>query len=139
MGWLRGGHRGSCRMCYQCRSPLKVVSSNLAQSEVYSRGGSRWGVHPARAPLKLEKIWFFCVKSWFFTRNTQNILAPPFARRNFFKCLPPLTWNPGSSPVLGTILCDKVCRVGGFLRVLLFLPPIKLTAMMKLKYCWKWS
>ena len=35
-------------------------------------------------PLKLEKIWFFGVKSWFFTRNTPNIIAPPSARRNFF-------------------------------------------------------
>jgi hypothetical protein len=38
--------------------------------------------HPARAPpppppLKLEKIWFFCVKSWFFTRNTPTIFVPP--------------------------------------------------------------
>ena len=37
-------------------------------------------------------------------------------------------------------LCDKVCKllatqVGGFLR---FPPPIKLTAMIELKYCWKW-
>ena len=42
-------------------------------------------VHPVRAPtLKLEKIWFFGVKSWFFTRNTPTIFAPPSARRNFF-------------------------------------------------------
>ena len=40
-------------------------------------------------PLKLEKIWFFGVKSWFFTRNTPKIFAPPSARRNFFKCAPP--------------------------------------------------
>ena len=33
-------------------------------------------------------IWFFGVKSWFFTRNTQNIFAPPSTRRNFFKCAP---------------------------------------------------
>jgi hypothetical protein len=30
-------------------------------------------------PLKLEKIRFFGVKSWFFTRNTPNIFAPPSA------------------------------------------------------------
>ena len=36
-----------------------------------------------------EKIWFFGVKSWFFTRNTPNNFAPPSARRNFFKCAPP--------------------------------------------------
>ena len=56
------------------------------------RGGSRGRAHPARAPtLKLEKIWFFGVKSWFFTRNTPTICAPASARRNCFKCgpLPP--------------------------------------------------
>jgi hypothetical protein len=53
----------------------------------------------------LEKIWFFGVKSWFFTRNTPTTFAPPSARRNFFNCAPPpppppppLTWNPGSVP-----------------------------------------
>ena len=40
-------------------------------------------------PLNLEKIWFFGVKSWFFTRNTPKIFPPPSARRNFFKCAPP--------------------------------------------------
>jgi hypothetical protein len=30
-------------------------------------------------PLKLEKIWFVGVKSWFFTRNTPKIFAPPSA------------------------------------------------------------
>jgi len=29
-------------------------------------------------------------------------------------------------------------QVGGFLRVLRFPPPIKLTATILLKYCWKW-
>ena len=38
---------------------------------------------------KWKKIWFFCVKSWFFTRNTPKFFAPPSARRNFFKCAPP--------------------------------------------------
>jgi hypothetical protein len=40
-------------------------------------------------PLILEKIWFFGVKSWFFTRNTPKIVAPPSARRIFFKCTLP--------------------------------------------------
>ena len=52
---------------------------------VLPRGRSR-GAHPARAPPKIEKK---CVKSWFFTRNTPNIFAPPSVRRNFFKCVPP--------------------------------------------------
>ena len=50
------------------------------------RGGSRGGgAHP-----KIGKIWFFGVKSWFFTRNTPTIFAPPSARHNFFK------WAPSS-------------------------------------------
>jgi hypothetical protein len=50
------------------------------------------------------------------TRNTPKIFVPPSVRRNYFKCAP-LTWNPGSVP-----------EVGGFLRLLRFPPPIKLTA-----------
>ena len=51
----------------------------------------------SRLPPQLEKIKFFGVKSWFFTRNTQKMFAPPSARRIFFKCAP-LTLNPGSAP-----------------------------------------
>ena len=53
-------------------------------------------------PLKLEKIWFFGVKSWFFTRNTQQNFAPPSARHNFFKCTPPnlKSWICPCSPLL---------------------------------------
>jgi hypothetical protein len=41
---------------------------------------------PKTSPLGNWKTWFFGVKSWFFTRNTPTIFAPPSARRNFFKC-----------------------------------------------------
>ena len=45
------------------------------------RGGSRGGGAPGARPPKIGKnMIFFCVKSWFFTRNTPN---------NFFKCAPP--------------------------------------------------
>ena len=70
------------------------------------RGGSRG------RPLKLEKLWYFGVKSWFFTRNTPKMFAPPSARRNFFKCAP-LTWNPGSA--LACWLCP--CIVYSFLSI----------------------
>ena len=54
------------------------------------QGRIQRGAHPAPPPpLKLEKIWFFGVKSWFFTRNTQTIFAPPSARRSLLKCAPP--------------------------------------------------
>jgi hypothetical protein len=41
-------------------------------------GGARTRRAPP-PPLKLEKRWFFGVKSWFFTRNTPKIFAPPSA------------------------------------------------------------
>ena len=62
------------------------------------RGGSRGGRIQRGAdpeggapppPLKLVKIWFVGVISWFFTRNTPEIFAPPFARRNFLSAPPP--------------------------------------------------
>ena len=57
------------------------------------------GGHPA-PPLKLEEK-FFCVKSWFFTRNDPKMFALRSARRHYFKCdPPPPTWNPGSGPGL---------------------------------------
>ena len=34
------------------------------------------------AVINWKKIWFFGVKSWFFTRNTQKIFAPPSAIGN---------------------------------------------------------
>ena len=47
--------------------------------------------------------------------------------------------NPAHGKVF-SIQCDKVCKWlatgAGFLQVLLFLQPIKLTALKKLKYCW---
>jgi hypothetical protein len=94
---------------------------------IHIRGESR-GAHAA---LKLEKIWFFVIKSWFFTWNTPTIFAPSSGigkkydflawNRDFSheipqKCshLPPLgtiflnaptlTWNPGSAPAY-YILC----------------------------------
>ena len=54
-----------------------------------TRDGSRGGRTRRASPLKLEKIWFFCVKLWFFTRNTPKFFAPPSARRDIFMCAPP--------------------------------------------------
>jgi hypothetical protein len=64
------------------------------------QGWIQGGAPGCAPPLKLEKIWFFGVKSWFFTRNTPKHFAPPSARCNFFKCARPLTWNPGSAPAV---------------------------------------
>ena len=43
-----------------------------------------------RASLRnWKKYDFFVVKSWFFARNTPKFVAPPSARRDFFKCALP--------------------------------------------------
>jgi hypothetical protein len=70
----------------------KILVENC-RIRLYIRGGSSGGGRGGRTrpapPLKLDKIWFFGVKSWFFTRNIPNIFAPPSARRNVFKCARP--------------------------------------------------
>ena len=86
-------------------------------------------------PPKLEKIWFFGVKSWFFTRNTPKIFVPPSALHIFFKCVPPPTWNPGSAPAYHDqhliFLCNhqqiarKMSENYIFLFLLLFYPKNK--------------
>ena len=100
------------------RSPWKMYTVSFLQHSQLDPGGRT-------APLKLEKIRFFCVKSWFFTRNTPKIFVPPSAigknmifwrkivifhtkypknvrtslhSAQFFLSATPLTWNPGSAP-----------------------------------------
>jgi hypothetical protein len=70
---------------FKCETKLYLIVHWI----VLYRGGSRGGCTRHATPLKLEKIWFFGIKSWFFTRNTPTIFAPPSARRNFFKCARP--------------------------------------------------
>ena len=67
----------------QCMWKKKMPTLHLILY-MHPRGGSR-----GAPSLKLKKIWFFGIKSWFFTRNTPKFFAPHSARRNFFKCAPP--------------------------------------------------
>ena len=72
-------------------------------------GGCAPGAPPP--PLKLEKIWIFGVKSWFFTRNTPTIFALPSARRNFFNCASPnlKSWiRPWTPMLIYDMLCTHV-------------------------------
>ena len=51
---------------------------------IKTRGVKSWFSHEipqkcSRLPPQLEKIRFFGVKSWLFTRNTPNIFVPPSA------------------------------------------------------------
>ena len=74
--------------------PLISMTSRCELMRIFNadlpRGGFfTWNTPKfSRLPRQLEKIWFSGVKSWFFTRNTPNISAPPSARRNCFKCPP---------------------------------------------------
>jgi hypothetical protein len=79
------------------RWPLNTgLTVNVWRFQGRTQGGGR----TRHAPPKIGKKYdFFGVKSWFFTRNTPQIFAPPSARRNFLKYAP-LTWNPGSAPVV---------------------------------------
>ena len=88
-------------ICFNCIILCNITTDSMAGriiNIIYSQtwpcshlsGADPGGVHPACAPLKLEKIWFFCVKSWFFTRNTPKIFASRSTWRNYFKCTPPL-------------------------------------------------
>ena len=63
--------------CFAERSYVYIVKSYASHDRLEVLG------------IRGGKIWFFGVKSWFFTRNTPTIFAPPSARRNFFKCVPP--------------------------------------------------
>ena len=55
----------------------------IEQGRIQGGGRTRRAPPP---PLKLEKYDFFVVKSWFFTRNTSKIFAPPSAigKKKFF-------------------------------------------------------
>jgi hypothetical protein len=89
---------------YLCHRWTPIGCAPDCTQERIQGGGTRTTPPP-------PKIWknmiFFGVKSWFFTRNTPNIIASPSARRDFFKC-PPLIWNPGSaSDTPGSTLTDR--------------------------------
>ena len=73
------------------RPQVKIIEElKLSSKYSYVLQGGRGG------------IWFFWRKIVIFHTKYPKIFAPPSARRTFFKCLPspPLTWNPGSAPVL---------------------------------------
>ena len=62
--------------------------------------------------LKLEKIWLFGVKSWFFTRNTPTIcLSPPPNLTSWIRpCIPLSLWirqSPLSSTRWHFLFCPR--------------------------------
>jgi hypothetical protein len=120
------GSELSSQKSAKCMGGLKVRFQR--KSTIRRAGGRVRTRRPPPPPLKLEKIWSFGVKSWFFTRNTPTIFAPPSAigknmifwrkivifhtkypknfraslrSAQFFWSAPPLTWNTASAPVGG--------------------------------------
>ena len=106
--------RNTCDHACQIFCSKSVSSKNsLSATGNISQGRIQGGAHPARAPppppLKLEKIWFLGVKSWFFTRNTPKIFAPLYARRNLFKCAPP-NLKSWIRPCILSFFLNHLCR-----------------------------
>ena len=82
---------------YNCDESPSLSSDNndhLQQAKVYAQGR----IQGERTPPKIGKNMIFLRKIVIFHTKYPKIFAPPSARRNFFKCAPPPTWNPGSTP-----------------------------------------
>ena len=58
----------------------------LSKYQGWIQGG---GETTEGAPLKLEKIWFFGVKSWFFTRKYPKHFRASLHSAQFFLTAPP--------------------------------------------------
>ena len=133
----------------------KLTKAVVLKSFQHGRFWQFAGADPERgAPLKLEKIWFFCVKSWFFTRNTPTIFAPPSAigknkifwckivvfhtkypnnfraplrSGQFFKCAPPnlKSWiRP----------CIVLAHWNNSLQIYIYVSPLKHTILMAIRW-----
>ena len=106
-------------------SVLSAFLCSIYSTQGWIQGG---GAHPACSPLKLKKIWFFYVKSWFFTRNTmypQNFRASLRSAR-LLKVRPLEILDP---PLVTSAM------LVGWLDKILKLHPIRITqAMVSLKW-----
>jgi hypothetical protein len=92
--------------------------------DVISRLSTRW-------EQRLLTLWFMTGSSWPWSYGSwiYNYLCN--------QCLSPqMLWVRISMRARCTTLCDKVCQWLATCRW--FPPPIKLTATIYLKYCWKW-
>ena len=68
----------------------------------WSAGADPGGAPGGPPPLKLKKKYVFSLRKIviFHTKYLKNFRASLRQARFFFKCAPPLTWNPGSAPGL---------------------------------------
>jgi hypothetical protein len=80
------------RKCSVCRnhklSSFMINHRVCYKSSTTVAGADPGGAPEAPLPPKIGKIWFFGVKSWFFTRNTPIFFVPSSARLNLFECAP---------------------------------------------------
>jgi hypothetical protein len=80
----------------------KYFSFRLPHLNIPIQGRIQGGAR--RAPsLKLETIWFFGVKSWFFTRNTPNMQSITI-----------ITNIVSSNTTLLSVTCDRSVVVSGY-------------------------
>jgi hypothetical protein len=78
-----------------------------------------------------------------FVRQIYKSLKYTYCSLSYLKSKKDVSSNPVHGEVYSIQhyvikLVSDLRQVGGFLRVLRFPPPIKLTATILLKYCWKW-
>jgi hypothetical protein len=129
-------------------SHWQTLSQNVVLSTPRLRGirthnfsSSDWFFHLSGQFILLDKIWrhifFFFQKENISTSPTFHWLLELLLRRNlYFHITLPLWVKQMGYGYLNTTLCDKGYQ---WLAVgLWFSPPIKLTATIYLKYCWKW-
>ena len=87
----------------------RTITSGEKVIKTLMSGVDPEGAHPSRAPLKLEKKMIFWRKIVIFhTKYPKNFRASLRSAR-FHLSAPPLTWNPGSSPVCCLIFVYVTC------------------------------
>jgi hypothetical protein len=67
------------------------------------QGRIQRGAHPARAPPKIGKNMIFWRKIVIFHTKYPKHFSAYLRSAQFFLNAPPLTWNPGSAPVMERI------------------------------------
>jgi hypothetical protein len=113
--------------CLSFKTDMHIVLTSIARGNIFLY----WGILPYPI-LDQGPSWTWSHDSWIYNYLCNRCLSPLMLRVQFL-----LRTNARCST-----LCDKVCQwlaqVGVFRRVLRFPPPIKLTATIYMKYCWKW-
>jgi len=104
---------------------LFVLQKNVLIHKLYTGCSSQ----PLNTDVNKGSSWSWSYGSWIYNYQMQSV---------------PITTNVVSSIPTQAIqhyviqFVSDLRQDGGFLQVLRFPPPIKVTATIWLKYCWKW-